>query len=433
LGVPARADHKTINLTEFKPYRGENAMPYESIRKKAWIGFFYLTLICFFCPAVASGAQLNDPFGSPVMVTYSASYQSDFITGTTYYSLPATAYVSVTATSDAPIADYRFDTNGDGLFDSTSSDGHVSYVVETPSRSPIWAKVIDANGNARYLPVGCPSGFPAFYSGCWFGGAVVPPVASISTQQVSGTAPLTVNYEIDGWPDPTWGGDIVSSTIDYNGDGVADQTLNYPETTLPYTASHTFTYGGRFNAIHTIYSDNGSWATDIQPVDVLFPDGATPLPTPDGNLIGLNVQGGVLSSAAVLNPNFYVTETTGMPADLPYGLLDLTVQTPNPGDEVQYTVYFPGVVASGYNWFKYTGDDGWQDFSGNAVFTQTNTAVLVTVTDGDKSLGDADGVADGVVRDPAGLGLGGGGGAAVPGTGGGGGAGGCFISSACSD
>jgi hypothetical protein len=57
---------------------------------------------------------------------------------------------------------------------------------------------------------------------------------------------------------------------------------------------------------------------------------------------------------------------------------------------------------AGYSWYKYSTDDGWIDFSSNAFFNATRDQITLTLTDG--GAGDDDGVANGVIIDPSGLG-----------------------------
>ncbi|MBW1754383.1 MAG: hypothetical protein JRJ46_15165, partial [Deltaproteobacteria bacterium] len=72
-------------------------------------------------------------------------------------------------------------------------------------------------------------------------------------------------------------------------------------------------------------------------------------------------------------------------------------------------------------WFKYNETGGWYDFSNYAVFNADRDQVTLTLVDGDPDTDD-DGVANGVIKDPSGLG--------TAGTAGGGGGGGCFIATA---
>lgn len=86
-------------------------------------------------------------------------------------------------------------------------------------------------------------------------------------------------------------------------------------------------------------------------------------------------------------------------------------------------------------WIKYDVRNGWQDYSAHTVFAQDRLSAEIEIQDG--GFGDADGVQNGVIVDPAGYGVASGnttpaddsrtlGGASSSSSGGGGG--GCFIS-----
>lgn len=123
-----------------------------------------------------------------------------------------------------------------------------------------------------------------------------------------------------------------------------------------------------------------------------------------------------------------------MPDDMIYGLIDMRLKPDVIGGTMKVTIYLDSPAPAGYTWYKYSSNAGWYDFSDHAEFNALRDQVTLTLTDG--GIGDDDGVANGVIVDPSGLGsspgssgggddLGGGGG----GGGSGGGGGGCFISS----
>jgi hypothetical protein len=110
----------------------------------------------------------------------------------------------------------------------------------------------------------------------------------------------------------------------------------------------------------------------------------------------------------------------GKPESLPYGLVSFRLQVA-PGADAEVVVYFAQALAPEVKWYKYDPAAGWYDFSSNAVFNAARTAVTLRLTDG--GVGDADGVANGIIVDPSGPGSA----AALTDSGGGGGGGGCFI------
>ncbi len=158
------------------------------------------------------------------------------------------------------------------------------------------------------------------------------------------------------------------------------------------------------------------------PTEVLSTESST------GKNIGIKTEsGGNIVSFLVMNPSS-VSNTVNMPDDMIYGLIDMRLKTDVPGGTMKVTVYLDTPAPAGYKWYKYSSNAGWFDYSSYAEFNAARDQVTLTLTDG--GIGDDDGVANGVIVDPSGLGLapgssGGGGG----GAGGSGGGGGCFIGS----
>jgi chitinase len=132
------------------------------------------------------------------------------------------------------------------------------------------------------------------------------------------------------------------------------------------------------------------------------------------------------------------------PKRMPFGLINFKIAVAHPGDPVTVKLYFSEPAPVRSKWFKYDPvADRWYDFSANARFAADRRSLTLTLRDG--GAGDADGIANGVIVDPAGVveeadvETGGGDGGAVIGDGssggvssGGAGGGGCFISAATS-
>jgi hypothetical protein len=129
----------------------------------------------------------------------------------------------------------------------------------------------------------------------------------------------------------------------------------------------------------------------------------------------------------------------GIADQVPFGLLSFKVLVASPGDEAVITVYFSNPVSPRGKWYKYDPvGKRWYDYSAFTTFSSDRMSMTLTLADG--GAGDADGVANGIIIDPAGIvesSSGGGGGGAiggvVDGVGdvvssiGGAGGGGCFI------
>ncbi len=118
------------------------------------------------------------------------------------------------------------------------------------------------------------------------------------------------------------------------------------------------------------------------------------------------------------------------PDEMPLGVIGFRVVVPNPGDGTEVTVYLSEAAPSDAQWYKYDSVNGWQvhQLTVVSVFSDDRKTVSLLLEDGD--YGDADGVKNGIIVDPGGVGLtysspsGTGG----QGSGGGGGGGGCFVS-----
>lgn len=118
--------------------------------------------------------------------------------------------------------------------------------------------------------------------------------------------------------------------------------------------------------------------------------------------MGMSTINGTVTSISPVDPA--TTSDTNKPFDLMYGLVDMQFKVNNPGDTAIVTVFLPAPAPAGYKWFKYNTQRGWYDYSEFAVFNADRTQVTLKLTDG--SMGDDDGVANGIIRDPGGLGTG---------------------------
>ena len=95
-------------------------------------------------------------------------------------------------------------------------------------------------------------------------------------------------------------------------------------------------------------------------------------------------------------------DADGISDTLPFGLLNFKLILDNPGDQAVFTVYFSEPVPKKGRWYKYDPGQGrWSDFSRHAQFSADRMSMTLTITDGGE--GDADGVANGVILDPAGV------------------------------
>jgi hypothetical protein len=156
---------------------------------------------------------------------------------------------------------------------------------------------------------------------------------------------------------------------------------------------------------------NGSGLMDSDEVTITvkdngfdgFPDDVTSSEASTGRLFGIKVEEG--GNIIFLNTSalYEVDDTWQMPGDLPYGLLDVNIKVDTPGQTVKVTFLLDEEAPEMYSWFKYSSDGGWQEIEDDvAVFSLDRREVTLTLTDGGQ--GDEDGLANGVIVEPSGLG-----------------------------
>jgi hypothetical protein len=95
-------------------------------------------------------------------------------------------------------------------------------------------------------------------------------------------------------------------------------------------------------------------------------------------------------------------DTDGIGDDLPFGLVNFKLLLDAPGAEAAVTVYFSEPVPKKGRWYKYDPVQGrWSDFSAFVEFSADRRSMTLTLADG--GAGDADGVVNGIILDPAGV------------------------------
>jgi hypothetical protein len=122
-----------------------------------------------------------------------------------------------------------------------------------------------------------------------------------------------------------------------------------------------------------------------------------------------------------------VSGIEGKPDEMPYGLVHFRLILKRPGNQAMVTIYFSEKIPAKATWYKLDAINAeWQDFSDYAEIDQDRRSVTLILEDG--GVGDADGIANGIIVDPSGLGMVAADTAATEASSGGGG-GGCFIAS----
>jgi outer membrane protein assembly factor BamB len=188
----------------------------------------------------------------------------------------------------------------------------------------------------------------------------------------------------------------------------------------------------------TVTDDGGLQASDEVFVTVDdngitgFPDDVITFTSSTGQSMGIKVDsGGSCTSLYAIDPAT-ISDNTNRPEDLIYDLTYIQIKVNTVGGAAVVTIYLPEAAPLGYAWYKYGSNKGWYDYSDHAVFNPGRTEVTLTLMDGDT--GDDDGVANGMIVDPSGLGMPPAGPVSPTGGGdsggGGGGGGGCFIGTA---
>jgi len=91
-----------------------------------------------------------------------------------------------------------------------------------------------------------------------------------------------------------------------------------------------------------------------------------------------------------------IPDSVNKPASFPLGLLSFRL-TVEPGAFAQVEVVFSSAAPDGAEWYVYNTEFGWHAFEG-AIFSRNRRSVTLNFQDG--SLGDADGVANGIIVNP---------------------------------
>ncbi len=133
--------------------------------------------------------------------------------------------------------------------------------------------------------------------------------------------------------------------------------------------------------------------------------------TEDGlRFIGISIKG----STTVAAIDSLISEDAGSllanstsyekPESLPFGLINFKLLLTEPGATATVDIYFSEPTDSDSKWYKYDPIEVlWHDYSAFTEFGVGYTNVTVTIQDG--GFGDADGVENGIIVDPAGVGV----------------------------
>ena len=96
-----------------------------------------------------------------------------------------------------------------------------------------------------------------------------------------------------------------------------------------------------------------------------------------------------------------IADTTNKPPLMPLDLVCFKLLLDNPGDTVDVKIFFSTPAPQDAKWVKYDAVHGWKDYSSNVTYSPDRKSLVVNLQDG--GAGDADGTANGIIVDPAGL------------------------------
>ena len=99
-----------------------------------------------------------------------------------------------------------------------------------------------------------------------------------------------------------------------------------------------------------------------------------------------------------------IASAAGTPNYFPFGLINFKLIMDQPGDQAEITIYFSEPAPPDGRWFKYDPIEAtWTDYSTQTDFSADRYSVTLYLEDGGE--GDADGIANGIIVDPSGVGV----------------------------
>ena len=98
-----------------------------------------------------------------------------------------------------------------------------------------------------------------------------------------------------------------------------------------------------------------------------------------------------------------IHDTEGKPGALPIGLIDFKVEVVTPGDFAEVVINLSDPAPQGALWYTYDETNGWKMYP-HVAFSEDRKKLTIQLKDGDPDYGDTDGVANGIIIDPGGIG-----------------------------
>ena len=94
-----------------------------------------------------------------------------------------------------------------------------------------------------------------------------------------------------------------------------------------------------------------------------------------------------------------IPDSVNKPASFPLGLLSFKL-TVEPGAFAQVEISFRGSIPSDAEWYIYNVEEGWHAYAGAIFSRRRRSRTSVTLNFQDGGIGDADGVANGIIVNP---------------------------------
>ncbi len=107
------------------------------------------------------------------------------------------------------------------------------------------------------------------------------------------------------------------------------------------------------------------------------------------------ISGGMIIERIKTQDDALLADADNRPSSMPFGILSLRLRVQHPGDQASLRVFLPEPVSNGSRWYEYHPANLWQDYSDRIAFDSDRKSVSLQVTDG--SIGDSDGVENGIV------------------------------------
>jgi len=195
---------------------------------------------------------------------------------------------------------------------------------------------------------------------------------------------LRVSYIDDFYTASAWSASHQFTTVadadDADGDGIPDtQELN--DVATPSDATVDIDADATYDIVQS----------DIRDVHTAVGDG----------IVGIKFSAPITVDTLKSIDPATITDTVGKPDQMPLGLIAYRLGNVTAGEQVTVTVYLSAPAPG--EWYKHDPVNGWQDYTPFATFANGGLEVTLLLQDG--GIGDADGIANGIIVDPSGFGF----------------------------